>query len=241
MRRLALFILSILACIVLAACGDDDKSSTEEQNESSSEQDSTEASAEDDSSDEKQDNLLYEVPEELMITEDIEALNPDMESADLEDQYGLSIGETGYAVAITHYGVLELTLNSVELTDEYKGEETNQYHDDATFVIADYTLRNLGVRSLSTQQFDYPVVADAAMADKLEKGDRLGRDELLGMGDSMSMLEGDMSTIPVEPGEEVDGIIKMYAEEQADRYMIFFGYQDYTNNVTWEFDADEAK
>lgn len=172
----------------------------------------------------------YPVPEELVNNSE-----PGME--DFEDQHGLKIGETGYLVEIAHRTVFSVTLNEVAIVEEYGGVSFN---DERIFMVGNFTISNFGENAISKQGLEFPVLAKVSDVSRIEDGTGLSRQELLGFGAGTSP-ESRIDMESIEPGDEVTGDIAMVIEEEAEEYVIWFGYQGYNNNVTFEVSASEAK
>src|SRR5690625_3040364 len=149
----------------------------------------------------------------------------------------LILGETGYLVEIAHRTVFSVTLNEVAIVEEYGGVSFN---DERIFMVVNFTISNFGENAISKQGLEFPVLAKVSDVSRIEDGTGLSRQELLGFGAGTSP-ESRIDMESIEPGDEVTGDIAMVIEEEAEEYVIWFGYQGYNNNVTFEVSASEAK
>jgi hypothetical protein len=173
----------------------------------------------------------YPVPEELIISSE-----PGMES--FEDQFGLQIGETAYLAEVRNQTGLAITLNEVTLTDEVGGDS---HHDDRFYMIANVTVSNFGENLIASDRLEYPMLADASDAEVLEAGDDLSRNELFGVGVKPPAHDERIDRETINPGDEVTGDFIISVDEELEEYLIWFGYQGFSNDATFEFSANEAK
>ncbi|WP_339228214.1 hypothetical protein NSQ77_00365 [Oceanobacillus sp. FSL K6-2867] len=173
------------------------------------------------------------VPEELVERED---------PLRIKDQLGLSIGETGWVIDWANRNILEITLNSVEITPEI-GDQRPLGHnsEDNVFVIGNFTMKNHGEVGIPGQGFAYPDIVAGEDRDKIENDGFANAGELLGRGDTSIVIDEAMNKQPpTEPGEERTGNVVLNADYEVDTYIIYFGFEDYESKLTWEFDATEA-
>lgn len=173
----------------------------------------------------------YPVPEELVISSE-----PGQE--EFEDQLGLEMGETGYVVDVPNKTTLAVTLNEVTILDEFEGDVPS---GDRFYMLGNFTISNFGENMIANHQMGYPSLADPADADRIADGSLTARNDLAGDGASMQRFDTQIDAETLEPGEEVTGDILMIVEKDLDSYLIWFGYQGYSNDITFEIAASEAK
>ena len=173
----------------------------------------------------------YPVPEELVN-------NSEPGREDFKDQFGLKIGETGYVVDVPNQTALSITLNEVKILDEFEGDSPSA---DRFYILGNFTVSNFGENVISNFQMEYPYPARASDADKIADGTLTSRSDLIGSGSSMKRYDTIINSEALHPGEEMTGDMLLTVEEENDSYLIWFGYQGYSNDITFEFAASEAK
>lgn len=173
----------------------------------------------------------YPVPDEL-----VNSSEPGKE--DFKSQFGLKIGETGYVVDVPNKTALAITLNEVKILDEFEGDSPSA---DRFYVLGNFTVSNFGENFISNFQMEYPYLARTSAADKIADGSLTNSNDLIGSGSSMKRYDTIINSEALHPGEEMTGDMLITAEEKNDSYLIWFGYQGYSNDITFEFAASEAK
>lgn len=174
----------------------------------------------------------FPVPEELLS-------NSEPGHEQIKDQYGLGIGETGYTYDVSHQTILEITLNEVKILDEFEGDSpsANRFYILGNFTVVNHDEENF----LSNFGIEYPYIARVSDADKIADGSLTKRRDLIGAGSSMKRFDTIINSEALHPGEEMTGDMLLTAEEENDSYLIWFGYKGYSNDITFEFAASEAK
>ncbi|MFD2630919.1 DUF4352 domain-containing protein [Oceanobacillus kapialis] len=139
-----------------------------------------------------------------------------------EDQLELGIGDTGKIV--NNFSTHEITLNSVEITEEAGGEPTQE----GNYVIVNLTIKNLGDDVLNPE--------DALSSTELATEPGAG-------GLPWFYIDGVAEEWPAEiaPGESVNGVL-LFDIEQSDEYALqtAFDLDSLSNQVSFVFNADEA-
>lgn len=173
----------------------------------------------------------YPVPEELVISDELG-------QEEFEDQFGLAMGETGYVVDVPNQAALAVTLNEVTLLNEFEGEAPS---NGPYFMLANFTISNFGENFIADHQMEYPVLADPADADTIASGSKPGRRDLAGYGASMYRFDTKIDADALHPEEELTGDILISVEEDLDNYLVWFGFEGYSNSITFEIAQSEAK
>lgn len=161
----------------------------------------------------------------------------------IKDQLGLAIGENGWIIDWANSNTLEITLNSAKVTSEIDGQTPEGHNsEDDVYVIGNFTIKNHGDIGIPGQGVAYPDLVAGAEKDKIENDGFEGPQDLLGRGDTATVIENALNKQgPTDPGEERTGNVILVAEHKVDKYIIYFGYEDYDNKLTWEFDATEIQ
>lgn len=173
----------------------------------------------------------YPVPEELVISKE-----PGRE--EFKDQFNLAMGETGYVVDVPNKTPLSVTLNEVKLLEEFQGEKSSL---GPYFMLANVTVSNFGENFIAEHQMEYPVLATLDQASILSDGDRPGRRELAGYGQAMYRYDTKIDNESFKQGGEYTGDILLSVEQDLDSYLLWFGFQGYSNNITFEIAKSEMK
>lgn len=137
----------------------------------------------------------------------------------------LRLGETG--TVKTTIGEYEVTPTSVEIVESRDGNEPSI--DNGYFIIIDAEIKNIGESTLETSDI---VGGTTALLD-----DEEGRSHIRPQYDFTDQFIGEIGV-----GEEVTGQL-LYERRDSEYYDLVFGYalETVSNQVTWRFDADEAK
>lgn len=228
MKKVLIFIFTMIIWTVLVACtGDSEEVSNEDAVDNKENQS------------EKNNDGQAAIPEDIII--DAEA-----DPIELKDQMGLEIGDTGYTVTQGDYNELAITLNGVEMVRDI-GKETES--DDALYLIGDFTFKNLSDGYLTIEK---PDAARGSDEEAIENDELGNNGDLLGIGDwfvdennEIPLEENPTNSMSLEKGEVIDQKISIIMRDRADEYMIVFGFfdgnnKDYRNKVTWTFDADKV-
>lgn len=231
MKRFVMYMGILLTSILLlTACGDAESSrnATELTN---NERDAKETSAQDDEVEE----VASPIPEELIE-------NANLDPPELIDQYGLKIGDTGYAVEGISTNTFEFTLNSVQMLEEFQGNRDAFFQNDegGKYILANFTVTNHGEIPISGGDLTYPDVVDGENLDRI-KDDDISRSDMLGTGITLIKFDDSFAAEGIDVGETVTADMLLYTISSVDSYIIYFGRENYKNKIAFEFDHDEVE
>ena len=118
-----------------------------------------------------------------------------------EDQLDLEIGDT--AVVESTIGMYEITLNSVEVTDEIEG----QMSELDEFMIVHYTIRNIGEDDINAEE----TIGNLELTDFIEGG---GMTDISMIFDEMETFSGELA-----PGEDMSAEAAYYTYDAGEYYI----------------------
>ncbi len=221
----------LVSSLLLIACGADE-------NESVATDDGDNANQEETNREEGS----AKIPDEVIKDADADPI-------ELEHQMGLAIGETGYTVPSFFNGEhpLAITLNGVEQAQDIGQSKVG---DDDFFLVADFTLENLGEDNIKVEK---PHAAKGSDESAIQNEEMTNMGELIGIGEryldengKIDLDDNPTNSLNVAPGEKVEQKIAIGMRDSTDEYMIVFGFfdgnnQHYMNKVSWTFKAEEVK
>ncbi|KRG16281.1 hypothetical protein ACA30_00735 [Virgibacillus soli] len=224
-KYMMLMAILFVSGFLLMACGNDnDKKDADN-------------TAEEQTSDNENRDIGANIPDEVVKDADADPI-------ELENQMGLTLGETGYAISQSENFPLAATLNSVEKTQDI-GSETRK--GDEFYLIADFTFENLGDSHLKVEMPDVASGSEesAIVNDEITKGDRLGLGSWFLDEDGNIDKDNPTNSLSLEPGEEATHKIALSMRNSADEYIIYFGFfashnRDYQNKAAWTVPADQV-
>ena len=145
----------------------------------------------------------------------------------VEDQVGLSIGDTGKFDTVL--GSYEMTLDGAKLVgEELEGEKSTR----DGFVILDVTIKNTSEHSLLAED----LILSMEVADNLEHS---GSTDHADGFDTVEHFDGD-----IQPGEEKSAQFLTIVDDEDTYYfrkMVGNIASGSSNQVIWTFNADEAR
>lgn len=157
--------------------------------------------------------------------------NQDENDSDSSNEI-LGLGDTGTLETVI--GDYEVIPESFEIVKDIDGITPTEEGD--VFVIVDITVKNIGDTTLNPEE----VTTDTAvLLDKEEyKYDLLTSVSMDGPYDEYINIISE----EIQPDEVVDGQL-LYALPPTNQYSLVYGWglDTTSNEVTWRFDADEAK
>ncbi|WP_117168155.1 DUF4352 domain-containing protein [Paraliobacillus sediminis] len=161
-------------------------------------------------------------------TDEAEGEESTSEETDSSESKGeiLSLGETGTMETIL--GDFEVTPTGVKFLEEIEDGGSNVEPSNEVFIVVDVTVKNIGDEAFES--------GESITADLFDMSDA-------GLGNTPGYSSVEDFDGEVAPGEEVSGQL-IFDFWETDPYILIFGYgytSDLSNEVTWEFTADEAE
>ncbi|WP_117168156.1 DUF4352 domain-containing protein [Paraliobacillus sediminis] len=153
-----------------------------------------------------------------------ESASDETDSSESEGEI-LSLGETGTSETVL--GDFEVTPTAVRFLDEIKDGPYSEPHNDGVFAVVDVTLKNIDDEAIESSDITNVHIFG-------EDGDSVVSNPTF---PTLENFEGEIA-----PGEEMSGQL-LFDTGQSDSYKLVFGYGRSTvsNELTWEFTADEAE
>lgn len=219
----------VLAVGLLAACGDNNENvdtgggSTTPINNDENNQNDENIDDSDNVNDLEENNEENNEVNENEENNDTEETSGSSENYD--DQLGLAIGDTGQLTSNT--GTFEITVNDVEILDEFEGEPSAL----DLLVLFDITLENTGNESFDAD--------DTVNSLELSESEETGGSSQVYL-DELDGIEGDLA-----PGDSISGEMLFDAVE-ADAYYLkitggLIASGAVHNEVMWSFERSEAE
>lgn len=226
MKRLLFHLcLLLFLAVMLVACSDEENSADESTTNEEEKQDSDNEETNDSGSNVDEETATDEASDGEDSSNASETNDDTSEESgkEAEDQLKLNIGDTGKIA--NNFSTHEITLNSVEITDEAGGEPTQE----GNYVIVNLTVKNLGEDVLNPE--------DALSSTELATEHGSG-------GLPWFYIEGAAEEWPaeIEPGQSETGVL-LFDIQQSDEYALqtAFDLDSLSNQVSFVFKAEEAE